>query len=56
MKKKGMGKRAFAVCLAAMTVAQSNAFAATGTAGGLYCSRESGFRKVRTGNIRELTA
>ena len=34
MKKKGMGKRAFAACLAAMTVAQSNAFAATGTVGG----------------------
>ena len=33
MKKKGMGKRAFAACLAVMTVAQSNAFAATGNAG-----------------------
>lgn len=33
MKKKDMGKRAFAACLAVMTVAQSNAFAATGNAG-----------------------
>ena len=33
MKKKGMGKRAFAAWLAVMTVAQSNAFAATGNAG-----------------------
>lgn len=36
MKKKGMGKRAFAACLAVMTVAQSNAFAATGNAGGAF--------------------
>ena len=34
MKKKGMGKRAFAAWLAVMTVAQSNAFAATGNAVG----------------------
>lgn len=56
MKKKGMGKRAFAACLAIMTVAQSNAFAATGIAGGLSCSREPGSRKDRTGNTGELTA
>lgn len=56
MKKKGMGKRAFAACLAVMTVAQSNAFAATGNAGGLSCSREPGSRKDRTGNTGELTA
>ena len=36
MKKKGMGKRAFAAWLAVMTVAQSNAFAATGNAGGAF--------------------
>ncbi len=36
MKKKGMGKRAFAACLAVMTVAQSNAFAATGNVGGAF--------------------
>ena len=34
MKKKGMGKRAFAAWLAVMTVAQSNPFAATGNARG----------------------
>ena len=36
MRKKGMGKRAFAACLAAMTVAQSNAFAATSNVGGSF--------------------
>ena len=54
MKKKDMGKRAFAACLAVMTVAQSNAFAAT--LGWLSCSREPGSRKDRTGNTGELTA
>ncbi len=36
MRKKGMGKRAFAACLAVMTVAQSNAFAATSNVGGAF--------------------
>lgn len=36
MRKKGMGKRAFAACLAVMTVAQSNAFAATSNVGGTF--------------------
>ena len=46
MKKKGMGKRAFAAWLAVMTVAL----------GWLSCSREPGSRKDRTGNTGELTA
>ena len=47
MKKKGMGKRAFAAWLAVMTVAQSNAFAATGNAGGAFLQQGTWIQEGR---------